>query len=56
VRRGVTEMLQELDCPGRDPRISQELHASRAQWVQFVLGQRSNVDEGLAHILFVEVR
>jgi hypothetical protein len=52
----VTELLQELDCLGRDSGICQEAHASSAKRVQLVLCQGSGVDERLANVFLVKVR
>ena len=52
----VTELDKKIDGTRRQPRVCEEAHRLRAKRVEFVLGESCGVGEGLADILFVEVR
>jgi hypothetical protein len=49
------KVSQERDGLRRDSRVCQKPHASRAEWVQFVLGECGCIGKCLADVLLVQV-
>jgi hypothetical protein len=52
----VTGLDKKIDSTRRQPRVCEEAHRLRAKRVELVLGESCGVGEGLADIVFFEVR